>query len=156
MLHLGGIASNHDEGKEKALSMIENGKAWEKFRSLVSAQGGDVSFVDSPDKLPKAKFTETIRSQQASYLAMINASVIGNTAVQLGAGRSKKGEPIDHAVGIEIHHKVGDLIERGDNLFTIHANDKSSLEKAKQRILAAHQFSDDLVKPLPLFYGVIN
>jgi pyrimidine-nucleoside phosphorylase len=72
--------------------------------------------------------------------------------VALGAGRAKKSDPIDHAVGFVIHTKVGDKVGKGDPLFTIHANNEESLAEARDAVLAAHSFSDDLVEPLPLFY----
>jgi pyrimidine-nucleoside phosphorylase len=76
--------------------------------------------------------------------------------VQLGAGRSRKEDPIDHAVGILVHHKVGDYLEEGEPLFTIHANRSSALEVARRELLAAHSWSDDPVPPLPLFYGEVE
>jgi pyrimidine-nucleoside phosphorylase len=86
-------------------------------------------------------------------LAQIHARIVGETAVNLGAGRAKKGDPIDHAVGIIIHHKVGDIIEKGEPLFTIHANDEKLLADAKENMLKAHIFNDKKVAPLPLFYN---
>ena len=71
----------------------------------------------------------------------------------LGGGRAKKSDSIDHAVGLLIHHKVGDKIQTGEPLFTIHANDESKLTEAREMVLAAHSFSSDAVPPLPLFYN---
>ena len=68
----------------------------------------------------------------------------------------QKGDPIDRAVGIVVHHKVGDFVRQGDVLFTIHANDRSKLLQAKERLLAALSWSTVPVQPLPLFYGVIQ
>jgi pyrimidine-nucleoside phosphorylase len=76
--------------------------------------------------------------------------------VDLGAGRAKKGDPIDHAVGILVHHKVGDAVKAGEALFTVHANDEEKLESARERLLAAVEWSDGPVEPLPLFYGVVE
>jgi hypothetical protein len=67
---------------------------------------------------------------------------VGEAAVALGAGRAKKSDPIDHAVGFVIHKKVGDDIEKGESLFTIHANDEQKLAEAREAGLAAHSFSD--------------
>jgi pyrimidine-nucleoside phosphorylase len=72
--------------------------------------------------------------------------------VALGAGRTKKGDPVDHAVGIVIHHKVGDKIEKRQPLFTVYANDESLLAQAREEILVAHGWSDAPVPALPLFY----
>ena len=76
--------------------------------------------------------------------------------MELGAGRMKKTDSIDPAVGIIIHHKVGDQVQKGQALFTIHANDEKKLADARKRLLGAHLWSDEKVDPLPLFYGVIQ
>jgi pyrimidine-nucleoside phosphorylase len=81
---------------------------------------------------------------------------VGETSVDLGGGRAKKGDPIDHAVGIIVLHKVGDYLKAGDPLFTIHANDQTKLTYARQQMLSAFRWSDDPVEPLPLFYGVVK
>jgi len=156
MLTLGGIAPDPESGKRLAKKTIQDGSAWENFRKLVIAQSGDVSYIDDPARLPSADIIETINSPQFGYLSEINALTVGKTAVALGAGRSRKGDPIDHAVGIVIHHKVGNWVEVGEPLFTLHARDRETFERAKQDILDAHSFSPDPVEPLPLFYGVIE
>ena len=68
----------------------------------------------------------------------------------------RKGAPIDYTVGVIVQHKVGDWVEVGDWLFSIHANDEGKLETARQKLLAAHLWSNDPVKPLPLYYGTIS
>jgi len=156
MLVVGRKAANLDSARTMVETALESGRALESFRRLVEAQGGDVRYVDEPDRLPVAPFIETIIAPRAGYLLGINAREVGETSVELGAGRARKEDAIDHAVGIEIHHKVGDRLEAGDALFTIHANDKVKLETAKTRLLAAHQWSTEMVQPLPLFYDVIG
>jgi pyrimidine-nucleoside phosphorylase len=76
--------------------------------------------------------------------------------VEMGAGRVKKEDSIDHSVGIIIHHKVGDYVKMGDPLFTLHAKDEQSFNNARDRILAAHHWSVKKCAPLPLFYEVIE
>ena len=138
---------------EKALA---DGSAWGKFRQLIQAQGGEVSAIDEPDRLPTASLIETVPAPRSGYLAEINAREIGLTSVDLGAGRDKKDDPIDHAVGLVVHHKVGERVKIGGPLFTVHANDADKLETAIARVLAAHKFSAKPVKPLPLFYKVLK
>jgi pyrimidine-nucleoside phosphorylase len=77
---------------------------------------------------------------------------VGEASVALGAGRARKSDLIDHAVGFIIHKKVGDKVDAGEPLFEIHANDKSKLDEARAAVLSAHKFSDEFVSPLPLFY----
>ncbi len=156
MLVIGGKAQDLREGRDLAEEALREGRAWQQFRTLVQAQGGDVSMVDHPEKLPVAPFIEEVYAGQEGYLSAINAREVGETSVDLGAGRAKKGDPIDHAVGLVVHHKVGDFVHKGDLLFTIHASDRSKLMQAKERLLAALSWSTAPVQPLPLFYGVIQ
>ena len=156
MLTLGGVAASEAEGRQMAESALRDGSGFARFRELVSAQGGDVSYVDHPKKLPAAPLIETVLAPRAGYLRQIHARMVGEAVVAMGGGRERKGDPIDHAVGVVIHHKVGDHLAAGEPLFTLHANSPESLAEARERILAAHQWSDTPVAPLPLFYGVVR
>ena len=152
MLVVGKRARDLNEGRALAEKAISNGTAFEKFRVLVEAQGGDVSFVDNPDKLPRAKIVVVVKAPQTGYLAQVDARSIGEASVALGAGRAKKSDNVDHAVGFIVHHKVGDKVEAGEPLFTIHANDAKKQVEARKNVLAAHVISATPVPPLPLFY----
>ncbi len=152
MLVLGKRAKNINEGRIMVQRSLADGSAYEKFRVLVKAQGGDVSYIDQPDKLPRSKYIEKVLALQGGYISQVQARKIGEACVELGAGRAKKGDRVDHAVGVVIHHKVGDRIENGQPLFTIHANDRQRLETGRKALLEAHEFSDTPVSPLPLFY----
>lgn len=156
MLAIGGVAADADAGMRLAEQKLASGGGWERFKALIAAQGGDVSYVENPQRLPSASFVETVSAPRSGYLSGIHAREVGETAVFLGAGREKKGDPIDHAVGVVVHHKVGERIESGQPLFTIHLSRPGLLTKARQRLLAAHTWSDEPVPPLPLFYGVIR
>ncbi|HNR45481.1 MAG TPA: pyrimidine-nucleoside phosphorylase [Anaerolineaceae bacterium] len=156
MLNLGQKAPNLQFARQMAEEALESGQAWTLFRQLVHAQGGDLAYVDDPERLPRAALVETVSAARTGYLSGINAREVGETSVELGAGRARKEDPIEHSVGIVIHHKVGDRVEKGQPLFTIHANDPAKLKKARARLLAAHQWSDSPCDPLPLFYGVIE
>jgi pyrimidine-nucleoside phosphorylase len=115
-----------------------------------------VGFIDEPGRLPEAALIETEPAPRTGYLSEINARIVGETSVFLGAGRETKADSIDHAVGIEILHKVGDRVETGQPLFVVHANQAERMAEARQRLLQAHQWSDERVEPLPLFYGVVE
>ncbi len=125
MLLVGKRAKDLNEGRKMAEKAIADGSAFEKFRVLVQAQGGDVSYVDDPDKFPRAKFVEVVKAPRSGWLAHVDARSVGEASVSLGAGRAKKSDPVDHAVGFVIHHKVGDKVEKGEPLFTVHANDEA-------------------------------
>jgi len=156
MLVLGGISPDEKIGRQLAGKAIKNGRAWERFRELVIVQGGDVRYIDEPTRLPSAALIETIQAPRYGYISGINASEVGRTVVSLGGGRTRKDEPINHAVGVIIHNKVGKWVEVGDPLFTIHAGDRGVMEEARLRLLDAHSWSDDPIEPLPLFYGVVE
>jgi pyrimidine-nucleoside phosphorylase len=156
LIVLGGAAKDLKSAKQRATAALSDGSAFERFRQLVIAQGGDVSYVDDPNKLPMAQWIEEVPSRRSGHLKWIDAKEIGETSVDLGAGRNKKSDDIDHSVGIVVHHKVGDKVQKGQPLFTLHANDKVKLESARTRILAAHKWSTKKVKPLPLFYETVK
>jgi pyrimidine-nucleoside phosphorylase len=155
LLILAGRVGDLQGGKKLSLEALENGSAFEKFHKLVQAQGGDVSMVDEPSRLPKASIIETVSSPAKGYLKEIDAREIGLSAMELGAGREKKGDPIDYAVGIVLKHKVGDWVDDGEALFEIHANDQDRCLNAMKRVLAAHEFSHSRVSPLPHFYQTV-
>jgi len=156
MLRLGDKADSVEAGKKLAAQLLDSGRAWEKFRALVRAQGGDVQVIEKPDLLPQAQFAKTVPAPRAGYIAGIDAAEIGLTSVELGAGRAKKNDPIDYGVGLVVHAKVGDSIGKGQPLFTIHANTAAQLASAEKRLLKAIEWSDAPVEPLPLFYGVVE
>lgn len=156
LLVIGEKAESMDQARKMVEEAIRSGSAWEKFQLLVSIQGGDLDFINQPEKLPKANYIETIVSPVDGYLAGIDAETVGNVSVELGGGRAKKTDKVDFAVGIMIHHKVGEKIKAGQPLFTVHANDRERLEKAKIDLLNAHSWSEKPVIELPLFYDVIE
>jgi pyrimidine-nucleoside phosphorylase len=152
MLVLGEMTDSLEQARALAEKSIADGSALAKFRQLIIAQGGDVSYVDDPDKLPKASLIQVVNAPRSGYLEQVRARAVGEASVALGAGRAKKGDPLDYAVGFVIHHKVGDKVREGEPLFTVHANDAKKLEEAIASVSAAHTFRDFPVPPLPLFY----
>jgi pyrimidine-nucleoside phosphorylase len=152
MLVLGQIAQDLKNGRVLAEQAIASGAAFQKFRQLVAAQGGDAAYVDDPGKFSTAKFIEPLPAERSGYLSQVNAQVIGEESVTLGAGRAKKNDPIDHTVGIIVHRRVGDRVARGETLATIHANDPAALSLVQERLQQAFAWSEAPVPPLPLFY----
>jgi pyrimidine-nucleoside phosphorylase len=152
MLMLGNKASDTNAALTLALETLSSGAAWHKFGELVEAQGGDVHYIEEPERLPQARLIEPVPAPRSGYLAAVNAAEVGMAVVELGGGREKKGDPIDHSVGVIVHYKVGDLVQKDTPLFTIHANDEAKLAAARNRMLVAHTFSDAPVQRPPLFY----
>jgi len=154
--------ARHERGEQAVMAAVAelsqtlaNGQALAKFRDLVRAQGGDVSQVDDPDLLPRADLVERIAVPQTGYVAQISAREVGLAALDLGAGREKKADSIDHAVGVISHLRVGDQVKAGDRAFTIHANSRDRLEAARQRLERAVVYREHAQPPLPLFYDLI-
>jgi len=134
---------------------LEDGSGLAKFRELVAAQGGDVSQVDEPSKLPRAPRVETLRAPRTGYVSAIAADRIGIASVRLGAGREKKGEPIDHRTGIVLHAKVGDRVERGQPYADVHVADKPADAEAVAMIRDAFRWSARRVPRRRLVLGRI-
>ena len=156
MLILGEVARDASEARQQAITAIEDGSAWEKFLELVKAQGGDLSFVEDPTRFQLAPVIETVPSPKTGFIKQIHARIVGETAVDLGAGRAKKEDQIDHRVGIEILREVGDFVNEGEDLFILHAASRQDFTKAKTRLLEAHQWSDTTIDPLPLVYDIVR
>ncbi|MDX2076037.1 MAG: thymidine phosphorylase [bacterium] len=135
---------------------LHSGAALEKFREMVIAQGGDVNMVDNPSLLPQAKIIQRIQAERDGVISKVDAERVAWAAFELGAGRAKKGDPIDHAVGVKILVKVGDTVKKGDIIGSIHANDSNHLANAKATMREALDYSNDMVQRLPLFYDVIG
>lgn len=156
MLLLGKKAASLEEARAIVESKLADGSAWEMFRRLVIEQKGDVSFIDQPEKLPSAAVTYTMKAERGGYIAEVHAQMVGETAVDLGAGRAKKEDSIDLGVGILVHVKVGEQVKPGDRLFTILAKDEASAQAAAGRLAEALKWSHARVEALPLFYEIIG
>lgn len=156
MLHLAGKADTLDKCRDLARAARDNGKALKKFRAMVEAQGGDVSQVDHPERLPQAILEEPVYAPRSGFVAAIDTEAVGWAAVHLGAGRLTKNDRIDHAVGLMMPAKIGMQFAEGDTICTVFANDTEKLDKAHDAVLAAITWSDTPIAPLPHCYGVIS
>jgi pyrimidine-nucleoside phosphorylase len=155
MAVLSGVASNEQEARELLAKSISNGQALEKFKTFISEQGGDASVVDHPEMLPQAKFKIEVPSKEAGFIAKIAAENMGLAAMLLGAGRATKESKIDLAVGIVLHKKIGDRVEAGESLATIHANNES-VEQVVAKIFESVQIQASPVTPPPLLVGEVK
>jgi pyrimidine-nucleoside phosphorylase len=156
LLRLAGKAKSPAAARALLEAALRDGRALDKFRQMVAAQGGDVDVVDDPERLPRAPLVETVSAPRSGFVAEVNAGEIGLTSVDLGAGRARKGDPLDFSVGIVVHRKVGDRVARGEPLFTVHASSREKLAAAKARVLAAHRLTTKRARPLPLVYKVLS
>ncbi|MBO36346.1 MAG: thymidine phosphorylase [Anaerolineaceae bacterium] len=156
MLHLSGKVDSVSAGSELASKTLKDGTAFQELLKMVAAQGGDTNYIDNPEQLDKAKIISTVKSPQDGFLSRIDAINIGKAAVMLGAGRERKNDPIDLAVGIVVHQKVGSRINTGDPLFTIHANNPEIINSASEEALAGIDITIEKSPTLPLHYDFIE
>lgn len=142
MLIAGKKADNISQAKEMLQEAIESGAALAKLAEFVEAQGGDPKAVYDTTLLPSASIVEAIYCPEDGYIQHIACDEVGICSLILGGGRETKESNIDLAVGIILEKKVGEKVKKGEVLAYIHANDKTKLEMAKERLLKAYQYSE--------------
>jgi len=130
--------------------------AFEKFKDSVRAQGGDVKSIINIDKLPGAKHSYEVMSQESGYISVMNTELIGTAAVFLGAGRFTKEGNIDPASGVLIHKKTGDFVEKGDGLATLYYNSKENLKQAIDLVAGSYTIKDEPGTAFQLIHEVIQ
>ena len=145
MLQLSGKGKGLEENKKRLLENITNGKAYLKFMELVKRQGGDITYLENLEKLPKAKYREPIYSETNGFIQEIDSKEIGKLAGFLGAGREKKEQDIDATVGIVLAKKVAHRVNNKEVLAYVHANDVQKLQKAKEKLKDIIKISQDNV-----------
>ena len=142
MLLLAGIESDIEVGKRKVKEVIENGVAYNKFKELIERQGGDISYIENPEKFPKANHIYELFSDRDGCIEAINAEEVGKISVLLGAGRINKDDNIDYSVGIELNKKIGDKVSKGELLARIYANDEEKGKIALERLSKEYKIVD--------------
>ena len=148
------LGAAETEARERAERALSSGEALEAFRRMVEAQGGDPRVTDDPTGvLPRAPVVQPLLAPGAGAIAAIDAEAIGLAAVDLGAGRKRKGDPIDPAVGIVVHSKIGDRLAPGERIGEIHARDRDAATAAAQRVASSLTLTENDVEPPPLVYG---
>lgn len=150
MLVLGRKAKDKEEAQEKLQAALTSGAALEKFREFIVAQGGEGRVVEDLSLLPQAKFKASWTAEEDVYLADLPAERLGQLAMELGAGRQKKDDRIDLAVGIVLGGKIGDRIGKGRPIATIYANEEAKLEGALAELKRVIKLSATPVSPPPL------
>jgi pyrimidine-nucleoside phosphorylase len=156
MVLLAGLVEDTQTAIARLEGLLNGSQVLAKFKEWIAAQGGDVAYVDDPSLLPTARHIEEVQAIRSGYVADLDAREIGLTSMLLGGGRAQKGDQIDHAVGIVLKTKIGDRVEAGQPLLTIHANDEAKLWGARQRLLAAYDWSDEPVNPPPLLHEIVS
>ena len=155
MLEQAGIVKNEEEGLKMLHKVVEDGSAFEKLRQMVIAQGGDVSYIDHPEKFPLSKHIVEVKASRSGYIKHIVALEIGESAMRLGAGRETFDDVIDMSAGIVLNKKVGDKVEKGEVLCVVHTN-KEDYAPILKDIEEAFTIVDEFVPYPPTVHDYIK
>lgn len=156
MLVLGERTSDLEEAKALITKVRENGTAVEKMRACIERQGGNPAAVEDFSLLPQAKAKKEICAENSGVLAAVNCEGIGRAAMLLGAGRQKVSDVVDPAVGLTMQIRLGDKVEKGQALATLHYNDANKIAGAETLFRQSCEFSADPVEAPPLIYDVLR
>ncbi|HLV10203.1 MAG TPA: pyrimidine-nucleoside phosphorylase [Halanaerobiales bacterium] len=156
MLVLAEKVQEPDEGYRLLEKLLDKGKALDKFREFVLSQGGNDKVIDDPSLLPVAQYAAEVRAEKSGYITAIAADKLGLLAMELGAGRVKKGDEIDPAVGLELNISMGKRVEVGDTLAVIHLNEKTVREQIINRFRGLYKINDSKPEELPLIYDIVQ
>src|SRR6266436_368217 len=138
MFYLGERTKSVEGGRHLAETMIVGGQGLEKLRQGIRLQGGDERVIDEPERLPIARLNFHVTSSAAGFVTGTNCEQFGIALAMLGGGREKKEDLIDHGVGLEFHKRIGDRVEKGEPLATIHFNSDAKLAEAKALIAVSY------------------
>lgn len=155
MLQQAHLASSQEEGEKKIMEAISNGEGLKKLIALFKAQGGDVSYIENPEKFPVAKHIVPVLADSDGYISHIDSLSIGLGAMRLGAGRETMDDVIDMASGIVLNKKVGDKVSKGDTLCFAHTN-KESFDDTLMGIKEAFLISEEEVEVKPIIREIVQ
>ncbi|WP_409251245.1 pyrimidine-nucleoside phosphorylase [Bacillus sp. SCS-153A] len=155
MVYLAGKAESLEEAREKLVAVMKDGSALNNFKLFLKSQGGDESVVDNPEKLPQASHIYELEAKQDGYVSEIIADAVGTAAMWLGAGRATKESEIDLAVGLELRKKIGDKVQKGESLVTIHSNSEN-IEDVKEKLYESIIVTESKVEAPVLIHGEIK
>ncbi|EEV39095.1 pyrimidine-nucleoside phosphorylase [Enterococcus casseliflavus EC20] len=154
MVVLAKKADSLEEARQLLEEALHSGKALEKFRQMITDQGGDATVIDDPSKILTAKYEVEVPAKTSGVVTKLVANELGIAAMMLGAGRKTKDEDIDHAVGIKLHKKVGESVSKGESLLTIYSNTEA-IEDVKALIDQNIEIGEDGAEP-PLIHDIIT
>jgi pyrimidine-nucleoside phosphorylase len=158
MFYLGEKTKSVEDGRKLAAQMISSGEAREKFKQCIRLQGGDERVIDSPDLLPAAASKLDVTSNAGGVLVTTDCQQFGIALAMLGGGRETKEDQIDHAVGLEFHKRIGERVEIGEPLATIHYNSDAKLVESKDLVAESFVINRDIggQGPRPLIRRIIG
>jgi len=150
MIHLGGEADTQEQGRARYDELIRSGAAARKFQQIIERQGGDPRVVDDPKRLPQARHRKAVPAPAGGFIARMETERIGWATMALGAGRRRLDDAVDPAVGFILHKKLGDRVQAGEPLLTLHYNQADRLEEAERWLEGAFAVEAQAPPPRPL------
>jgi len=156
MLWLGDAVDDIDAGRQKMSQVLTNGTALEKFQHLVQLQGGDPEVIRDPTKFRRTVHQILVTASGSGFVRAIDSEAVGVASMMLGAGRERVEAEIDHAAGIILSKKVGDVVTAGETLCRLEYNDDTQLEAAVATIQRAYHISEQPSSPAPLIKRIIQ
>jgi len=156
MVRLAEKAASDDAAARLVRQALDSGAGLAKLRDLIAGQGGDVSVVDDPSRLPAAGHSKMLTAPRAGFVSSLDALLVGRAAVALGAGRDKKDDAVDLSAGILLHKKPGETVAAGEDVMELRYNDPSRLEAAVALAMQALVVGDLAPTPQPLVLGWVH
>ena len=145
-----------EEGTKKAAEALESGKAYEKFREFIASQGGNIKQIDDYTLFKQPLLCYNVCAEREGFISSMNAEMIGSASVVLGAGRTKKDDPIDHSAGIILQRKTGDRVQKGEIIATFYTDMENAIPSAEKLFTESISITDEKREKPPLIYKVIN
>jgi pyrimidine-nucleoside phosphorylase len=156
MLMFSGRAKTTGEGKQMLEEAIRSGAGLQKLKQMIAAQGGDPSVCDDWTKLPQAKVVKEVYWDEEGYVVKMDTTAIGLAAQAMGAGRMKKSDVLDYSVGMILHSRIGDHVEKGTPLATLYAKSEEDALEAEKKIKQVIKLDAVPGKKPPLWYAIIT
>ena len=155
MLMQGKVAENKEEARKMLDEVVASGKAFETFKDMVKAQGGNVDMIENPELLPQSKFKTEIKSEESGNVKVLHSERLGVLAMQLGAGRETKEQDVNHAVGLELACKRGDKVNKGDTICIVY-HDEELKPQWVDELYHAFELTNEEVAPQPIIEKVLS
>lgn len=156
MLSLGCQDTSYEEGVLMASKALTSGAAYGKFKEMVSAQGGDLTYIEHMDKFKRAAVSGEIRAEKEGYIQSMDTEGIGITAGLLGAGRETKDSRIDASAGIRMQKKIGDFVKKGDGIAMLYTSEEKKLQRASDYMKNCIEIGSVRREPLKLIVDIIR
>jgi pyrimidine-nucleoside phosphorylase len=156
MVHLGGKAAGPEQGAARLRALIASGEAFSRFKEMLRAQGADPAQVENLDRLPRSPRTLAVKAPKAGFIVRLDARIVGETGVLLGAGRSRMDQTLDYGAGIVLERKLGARVSRGDTVAVLHGADKAGLEEARSHFLTGLSLGAKAPRRLPVIRKILR